>query len=121
MSERLHEMETYEREDGKRGWRITVGDDVVATDGGQGYNNEEDCLAGLFGLFFGTWDESFLGLYEKWQSYSGQQGSYDTPAGSVEGPPVHMPPKVIDVDAPNYQADLGDDPDGDASVDPRDT
>lgn len=99
--ERLHHMETYEREDGKRGWRITVGTgenaDVVATDGGQGYGNEEDALSGLFGNFFGTWDESFLELYQKWQSYAG--GQYSIPPEAKEGIPVH----TLDADAPNYE------------------
>lgn len=40
--------ETFLRDDGRHGWRITVvhaGDeDVVATDGGQGYQNRVDAL-----------------------------------------------------------------------------
>jgi hypothetical protein len=74
----LRSMETYEREDGKRGWRIKVVDDVVATDGNQGYENEEDALDSLFGIFFGAWDESFLELYAKWQNYASQKG-HETP------------------------------------------
>ena len=82
-----HRMETFERKDGKRGWRILSGDDVTATDGGQGYNNEEDCLAGLFGNFFDQWDDSFLELYQKWQSYAGQKPPEQTPE-TQEGMPV---------------------------------
>lgn len=102
----FHTMETYEREDGKRGWRIKVGDEVVATDGGQGYNNEEDALTGLFGVFFGTWDQSFLDLYQKWQGYAGQAQRYDIPPEAQEGVPVRVEtPKQDDADAPNYASD----------------
>lgn len=73
MAENNHSVETYEREDGKRGWRIKSGDDIVATDGGQGYNNEEDALTGLYNIFFGSYDTSFLELYQKWQDYAGQE------------------------------------------------
>lgn len=74
----LRSMETYERADGKRGWRIKVQDDVVATDGNQGYENEYDSLNSLFGIFFGAWDSSFLELYNKWQEYAEQRGQ-ETP------------------------------------------
>lgn len=98
----LHNVETYERADGKRGWRVRSGDDIVATDGGQGYNNEEDCLAGFFGCFFGEWDMTFLELYQKWQQYDGQSSKYTIPPEAMEGPPVRV---REDADAPNYQAD----------------
>lgn len=106
MANGHHSMETYQRADGKRGWRIKVDDDIVATDGGQGYNNEQDCLAGLFGNFFGTWDESFLELYEKWQKYAGSQ--YTVPPEAEAGIPVHVVP---DRDGPNYEADTPDEED----------
>lgn len=32
----------YKRVDGKWAWRLEVNDKVVATDGSQGYENEED-------------------------------------------------------------------------------
>lgn len=32
----------YKRADGKWAWRLTSGSDVIATDGGQGYENESD-------------------------------------------------------------------------------
>lgn len=111
-----HSVETYERKDGTRGWRIKVGDDITATDGGQGYENEKDCLAGLFGNFFGQWDDSFLELYAKWQAYG---GNYDIPPEAQEGVPVAVRSEMEA--KPNSKPDLGDDPDGDASVDPRDT
>lgn len=99
-----HHVETYEREDKKRGWRITVGGDIVATDGGQGYENEKDCLAGLFGNFFGQWDDSFLELYQKWQKYAGQQ--YDVPPEAQEGVPVAIRRKDDAPDPEEHMAQL---------------
>lgn len=73
----LHTVEDYKREDGKLGWRVTVGEGdnkkVVATDGGQGYENKKDMLQSFFGLFFGTYDESFLELYNEWKPDGGPQ------------------------------------------------
>lgn len=113
--ERLHHMETYKRRDGKYAWRITVGTgesaDIVATDGGQGYENEKDCLAGLMGNFFGTWDDSFLEVYQRWQSYGA--AAYDVPPEAEEGVPVHV---QSDADGPNYEADSPD-PATDAEAD----
>ncbi|GHP18862.1 hypothetical protein RN2511_035980 [Rhodococcus sp. NKCM2511] len=33
----------YQRSDDKWAWRLVVNGNIVATDGGQGYENEEDC------------------------------------------------------------------------------
>jgi len=33
----------YERADGKWGWRLVVNGNIVATDGNQGYENEDFC------------------------------------------------------------------------------
>lgn len=93
----LHSMEMYNRADGKVAWRVSVGGDIVATDAGQGYENEKDALAGLFGLWFGTWDESFLALYQKWQAYA-DTAQYDIPPEAQEGAPVHIQRKA---DAPD--------------------
>ncbi|PYY31541.1 DUF1508 domain-containing protein [Curtobacterium sp. MCBD17_030] len=38
MSKRL----VYKRADGKWAWNLTVNDKVIATDGGQGYENEAE-------------------------------------------------------------------------------
>lgn len=35
----------YKRADGRWAWRLTSGSDIVATDGGQGYENYTDCQA----------------------------------------------------------------------------
>lgn len=123
----LHSVHVGERGDGKWSWTVKVGDDIVASDASQGYNNKQDCLHSLFGLWFGTWDESFLDFYTEWQSYAGE--AYEVPPEAQAGPPVNIQAPHPDADAPDYEAegghwpagDLGDDPDGDASVDPRDT
>ena len=39
------ELDVYERNDGRYAWRLTVNGNIVATDGGQGYENKEDCEA----------------------------------------------------------------------------
>jgi uncharacterized protein YegP (UPF0339 family) len=33
----------YKRTDGKWAWRLVSNGNVIATDGGQGYENESDC------------------------------------------------------------------------------
>ena len=105
----LHHMEITDRPDGKHGWQITVGDDIVATDHGQGYNNKQDALHSLFGIFLGTWDTSFLDLYEQWQSYEGT--GYDLPEGAAEGVPVRidepMPEQFADASAVFSEATEG--------------
>src|SRR5262245_14992744 len=62
----LHRIETFTRHDDKHGWKICVGDDVVAFST-IGFDTEAEMLDSLFGIFLGTWDLSFLGLYQKWQ------------------------------------------------------
>lgn len=39
-------LEFYRRDDSERlwAWRLTSGADIVATDGGQGYENKQDCI-----------------------------------------------------------------------------
>lgn len=96
MTQNLHSMEMYKNEAGKFGFRIKMGDDVVAGDMHQGYENEKDCLQALFGQFFGEWDETFLGLYNKWQGYAGT--AYDIPPEAQEGIPVQVRRKA---DAPD--------------------
>jgi hypothetical protein len=77
-----HNIETYQRADSKWSWRINVGGDIVATDGGQGYENKKDMLNSLFGIFFGTFDESFLTLYQEWNPEGNNQG---VPSSEVVG------------------------------------
>lgn len=81
----IHTVESYKREgDNKLGWRVRVGDDVVATDGGQGYENKKDMLDAFFGMYFGTYDESFLELYAEWNPPVTEQDKADDKALSSE-------------------------------------
>lgn len=42
----MSKIETYERADGRWGWRLIAGNGrTIATDGGQGYENRADCEA----------------------------------------------------------------------------
>lgn len=67
-----HTIESYKDASGEWRWRIWAGNkhDIVA-DSGQGYTRERDSLTALFGIYFGQYDESFLEVYGKWQSYAG--------------------------------------------------
>lgn len=38
----MAELVVYKRSDGKWAWRLVSGSDVIATDGGQGYEDEND-------------------------------------------------------------------------------
>ena len=82
-----HAIKDYKDKDGKWRWNITVTPgtpagtepDIVA-DSGQGYNNKQDMLNSLFGIFFTDYDESFMRLFEEWQggvNLSGQEVSSD--------------------------------------------
>lgn len=67
-------IEVLTRADGKYAWHIiakgtegsAVPDQVIATDGSQGYENEHDALQGLFRVFFGAYDMSFLHFHKMW-------------------------------------------------------
>jgi hypothetical protein len=78
-------------------WRWTIWSDtqnIVGTSQ-RGYETEKACLHALFGIFFGTWDESFLELYAKWMEESG--GEYDVPPEAVAGVNVRVEPaKVVE-------------------------
>jgi uncharacterized protein YegP (UPF0339 family) len=98
-------MYVSQRADGKWQWQIKVGDDVVASDASQGYENKQDALHSLFLIFFGDWNETFLTLYADWQAYAGEAGSL--PEGAEDGPPVRVNtslPPVNDADGPNYES-----------------
>jgi len=84
-------MEITQDAAGDYRWSIWIGDPpVVLAYSGHGYANESDCLHSLFGIFFGTWDESFLANYGKWMKYSGEKVPYDLPPESTEGIPVRI-------------------------------
>ena len=75
-------------------WRWTIWSDtqnIVGTSQ-RGYETEKACLHALFGIFFGTWDESFLELYAKWMEAGGE---YDVPPEAVEGANVRVEPAKV--------------------------
>lgn len=65
-------MESYKDGAGEWRWRIKIDGNIVA-DSGEGYKQERNALHSLFGIFFGSYDTSWLDLYTKWQNYSGEQ------------------------------------------------
>jgi uncharacterized protein YegP (UPF0339 family) len=87
-------IDSYKDEAGEWRWRIKIGDDIIA-DSGEGYTRERDALHGLFAIYFGAYDDSFLELYGKWQNYSGEE--------QIPDPYVRMaePPKPVAV-TPNF-------------------
>lgn len=53
-------FETYEREDGRWGWRLRHSNgDVLATDHGQGYENRNDCQRIGLKVCLGSFDVSW--------------------------------------------------------------
>lgn len=58
-------IETYQGDDGKWGWRIWASENVLA--GCNGYENEHSLLEGLFSVFFGSYDNSFLAMHKRWR------------------------------------------------------
>jgi uncharacterized protein YegP (UPF0339 family) len=82
-------VELYKRADGKWAWRIiarrgNLPDEIIATDGNQGYENKADALHGLFSVFFGTYDTSFLEVHKLWS----ESGSEETPEAYVRQAPA---------------------------------
>lgn len=79
MNAPIHKIETYIDQEGQHRWRILVTPGTPAgtepdnvANSGQGYANEKDMLNSLFGIFFATYDESFLELYAKWKPEDGR-------------------------------------------------
>ena len=70
-------------------------DDVIVANSFKSFPSRYEALKSLFGIFFGTWDESFLELYAKWMEESG--GEYDVPPEAVAGVNVRVEPaKVVE-------------------------
>lgn len=75
----LHTINTYKDKQDQWRWSIAVTpgtpagtpEDVVA-DSGQGYANRKDMLNSLFGILFGSYDDSFLELYAEWNPDNAQ-------------------------------------------------
>lgn len=66
-------IETYQDEDGKWGWKIQNDDNLLAER--QGYDDEASLLQGLFSVFFGSYDDSFLALHRRWTESQKHSGS----------------------------------------------
>ena len=67
-------IETYQGDDGKWGWKIWAEENILA--GCNGYEDESSLLQGLFSVFFGSYDESFLAAHKRWvdgQKISGEE------------------------------------------------
>jgi uncharacterized protein YegP (UPF0339 family) len=77
----LHTINTYQDKQGQWRWNISVTpgtpggtpDDVVA-DSAQGYDSKHEMLTSFFGVYFGTYDDSFLELYQEWNPSDDGQG-----------------------------------------------
>lgn len=90
-------VDIYQRKDGKWSWRIianrgNLSDAVIATDGGQGYECRSDALNGMFSVFFGSYDESFLAAHAAWVNETGdkpepyvRQAAKETRTGCGDG------------------------------------
>jgi uncharacterized protein YegP (UPF0339 family) len=105
-----HHVDCYKDDADEWRWRISVltptgGQADIVAGSSEGYKNKADCLHGLFGIFFGTWDETFLALYGEWMKSSGDHASYTIPPEATEGVPVRIEP-TKDADAPNYTAEM---------------
>jgi uncharacterized protein YegP (UPF0339 family) len=48
----------YKRSDGKWAWNLTVNGNIVATDGGQGYENEDDARTMADKVIGGTYSDA---------------------------------------------------------------
>lgn len=57
-------IETYRSDDGKWSWKIQNEDKLLAS--AVGYEDEESLLQGLFSVFFGSYDDSFLAAHKRW-------------------------------------------------------
>lgn len=61
----------YKRRDGKWAWHLRVGGNIIATDGGQGYENEADCRQ--------MSDDIIDGLYAKAEKQRREKASDGAP------------------------------------------
>lgn len=65
MSE--HQIDVYQDVKSEWRWRIKTQNGSILADSGEGYHNKADCLHGLYGIFFGAYDDTFLVYYAQWQ------------------------------------------------------
>ena len=97
MSE--HVIDVYQDARNEYRWRIRAENGSILADSGEGYKNKADCLHGLFGLFFGAYDDTFLTHYAEWQQYKDSQPHdlAQAPVGKVEVEPEHVAEKVDEI------------------------
>lgn len=67
----MHNIETKQDQHGKWHWRIVLynkilGAEFFIAESSEEYTTRKEMLNDLFGLFFGTYDDSFLTLYAEW-------------------------------------------------------
>lgn len=67
MSE--HAIDVYQDAGQEWRWRIKTENGSILADSGEGYKSKVDCLHGLYGIFFGSFDDSFLVYYAEWQEH----------------------------------------------------
>lgn len=87
----LQQIQDFQDESGKHRWRIVVlppkgagADDevaphIIATS--QGYDTRRDMLTSFFSVFFGSYDDSYLAMYNEWHP----QGDGGVPSSTVVG------------------------------------
>lgn len=83
-------------------WRIRSGNGSIIADSGEGYKNKGDALHGLFTIFFGAYEDSFLNLYSEWQQYKTAPNDLaQAPAAKVdfEFDPVEAVDKALDAES----------------------
>lgn len=71
-----HKVETYQADDGLHHWRIIqempgrsalgLPTTEIVAQSAFGYEDKNDMYKGLFGVFFGDYDDSFLAAYNDW-------------------------------------------------------
>lgn len=74
-------IETHQDAGGYR-WTI-INPDIGPIAGSNKFPTRHDMLKSLFGIFFGDYDETFLGLYAEWNPDEQQQALFP--------PPEHVP------------------------------
>lgn len=63
-------------------WQIKRGEDTVAN--GIWYSTKQECLDSLFGLFFGSYDMSFLEMHYDWQDGADIPDLTSAPMASID-------------------------------------
>jgi hypothetical protein len=94
--------ETVHQEyDGKWYWRI-LRDGLPLAASGELYDTEVECLRHFFAIFFGSYDESYVDLYRRWQTLSVGEPVPESYIHIKEQP---APGPKSEADGPNYEYD----------------